>query len=97
MPKYFGTDGVRAVAGEFPLVKDFIEKLGYAALKEISKTGKNKNNFVIMAEDSRISGPIISRYLIRGIKAAGFNVWHLGIAPTPAVSYLTKNIKQFAG
>ena len=42
MPKYFGTDGVRAVAGEFPLVKDFIEKLGYCALKEISKTGNNK-------------------------------------------------------
>ena len=97
MPKYFGTDGVRAVAGEFPLVKDFIEKLGYAALKEISKTGKNKNNFVIMAEDSRISGPIISRYLIRGIKAAGFNVWHLGIAPTPAVSYLTKKYKAICG
>ena len=34
MPKYFGTDGVRAVAGQFPLVKDFIEKLGYSALNE---------------------------------------------------------------
>lgn len=97
MPKYFGTDGVRAVAGQFPLVKDFIEKLGYCALKELSKSSKNKNKFVIMAEDSRISGPIISKHLIRGIKAAGFNIWHLGIAPTPAVSYLTKKHKAFCG
>ena len=97
MPKYFGTDGVRAVAGQFPLVKDFIEKLGYCALKELSKNSKNKNKFVIMAEDSRISGPMISKHLIRGIKAAGFNVWHLGIAPTPAVSFLTKKHKALCG
>ena len=97
MPKYFGTDGVRAVAGQFPLVKDFIEKLGYSALKELSKTNKTKNKYVIMAEDSRISGPIISKHLIRGIKAAGFNVWHLGIAPTPAVSYLTKKHNAICG
>ncbi len=97
MPKYFGTDGVRAVAGEYPLVKDFIEKLGYSALKELSITSKNKNKFVIMAEDSRISGPTISKHLIRGIKAAGYDVWHLGIAPTPAVSYLTKKYKAICG
>ena len=97
MPKYFGTDGVRAVAGEFPLVKDFIEKLGYSALKEISKITKNKNKFVIMADDSRASGVSISKYLIRGIKAAGFNVWHLGTAPTPAVSYLTKKYNAICG
>ena len=27
MTKYFGTDGVRAVAGQFPLTDEFIEKL----------------------------------------------------------------------
>ena len=97
MPKYFGTDGVRAVAGQFPLVKDFITKLGYCALKELSYASKNKNNFVIMAEETRASGPLISKHLIAGIKAAGFNVWHLGIAPTPAVAYLTKKHKAICG
>lgn len=91
MPKYFGTDGVRAVAGQFPLVEDFIVKLGFCALKEIEKTlPKDVKKQVIMAEDSRQSGPQISDYLTRGILAAGFDVLHLGVAPTPAVSYLTQ-------
>ena len=35
MGKYFGTDGIRAIAGQFPLVDDFIEKLGYVALCQL--------------------------------------------------------------
>ena len=37
MGKYFGTDGIRAVAGQFPLVNDFITKLGYAALQQLQR------------------------------------------------------------
>jgi phosphoglucosamine mutase len=101
MGKYFGTDGVRAVAGRFPLVKDFIIKLGYCALKAVEKRGDSPScksgNLVIMAEDSRMSGKEISEYLSMGIRAAGYNVAHIGIAPTPAVSYLTKKYKAVAG
>lgn len=99
MPKYFGTDGIRAVAGQFPLTEDFIIKLGYCALKELKKheSAKAHKNTVIIAEDSRISGPEISGYLTRGIRAAGFNVLHIGIAPTPAVSYLTNKKDAVCG
>lgn len=97
MTKYFGTDGVRAVAGQFPLVEDFIVKLGYCAMLELKKHGKDNNHPVIIAEDSRISGPSIAKHLTRGIRAAGFNVLHIGIAPTPAVSYLTKKYGAVCG
>ncbi len=99
MPKYFGTDGIRAVAGQFPLVQDFIIKLGYHALKNIEKYGQasGHNKTVIVAEDSRRSGKQIAEYLAQGIRAAGYEVIHIGIAPTPVVSYLTKTKNAVAG
>ena len=95
MPKYFGTDGIRAVAGTFPLTEDFVAKLGFCALRELGKNHKSKT--VIMAEDSRQSGPQIAKWLARGINAAGFDILHLGIAPTPAVSYLTARKNAVCG
>jgi len=99
MPKYFGTDGIRAVAGQFPLTQDFVTKLGYCALKEIQKNpaAAGRRPFVIIAEDSRESGPALASYLTAGILAAGFEVKHLGIAPTPAVSYLVKKHNAICG
>lgn len=99
MTKYFGTDGVRAVAGQFPLVEDFITKLGYCALKEIEKqyAAYPCTKEVIIAEDSRASGKEIAQNLARGIRAAGYNVVHIGIAPTPAASFVTRQEKALCG
>ncbi|WP_424245041.1 phosphoglucosamine mutase [Elusimicrobium posterum] len=98
MPKYFGTDGVRAVAGQFPLVQDFVEKLGYAAVHEIKKNmPKGAKKTVILAEDSRASGPLLMSYLTTGINAAGFDVISIGVAPTPAVSFLVQHLNLACG
>lgn len=99
MGKYFGTDGVRAVAGQFPLVDDFIEKLGYVALRHLQKQGPNKSlkPQVIVAQDSRSSGPAILEALQKGIRASGVNVISVGIAPTPCVAYLVKQTNSLCG
>jgi phosphoglucosamine mutase len=99
MPKYFGTDGIRAVAGEFPLTRDFVVKLGFCALKEIAnqKEAAKLNKTVLIAEDSRASGPQLAQFLAEGILAAGFNALHIGIAPTPAVSYLASSKNFICG
>lgn len=99
MGKYFGTDGVRAVAGEFPLVDDFIQKLGYAALKQLQKCAQGEHLVpqVIIAQDSRASGPAILASLEKGIRASGANVISVGIAPTPAVAYLVKKTGSLCG
>lgn len=99
MGKYFGTDGVRAIAGEFPLVDDFIQKLGYAALGQLQKyaQGAHLKPQVIIAQDSRASGPAILAALEKGIRASGANVISVGIAPTPAVAYLVKKTGSLCG
>ena len=99
MGKYFGTDGVRAVAGQFPLVDDFIQKLGYAALRELQEYAKSEHlkPQVIIAQDSRASGPAILAALEKGIRASGANVISVGVAPTPAVAYLVKHTGSLCG
>lgn len=99
MGKYFGTDGVRAVAGQFPLVDDFIEKLGYVALKQLQAYAQHERlkPQVIIAQDSRASGPAILAALSKGIRASGANVISIGISPTPSVAYLVKQTGSLCG
>ncbi len=99
MGKYFGTDGIRAVAGQFPLVDEFITKLGYVALRELQQTEQSAHlkPQVIIAQDSRISGPKILTALEKGIRASGANVISIGISPTPSVAYLVKQTGSLCG
>ncbi len=87
--KLFGTDGIRAVAGQWPLVKDFVRGIGYAAAKEILKNRRAKGRpLAIIGRDSRKSGLGISRWLEEGLSAAGVRVLDAGVVPTPGVSYI---------
>ena len=99
MGKYFGTDGIRAVAGEFPLVDDFIYKLGYVALVKLQEyaAASHLKPQVIIAQDSRISGPSILSALEKGIRASGVDAISVGIAPTPCVAYLVKKTGSLCG
>ena len=99
MTKYFGTDGIRAIAGQFPLVDDFITKLGYVALNELKTyaAAEHLKPQVIVAQDSRQSGPQILDALQKGIRASGINVISLGISTTPSVAYLVKKTGSLCG
>lgn len=98
MGKYFGTDGVRAVAGQPPLVQEFVEKLGQAAaLWAGAHLAPGVKPVVIMAEDSRESGPLLMQWLVNGFKKGGLEAVSIGIAPTPAVSYLLREENAVLG
>ena len=102
MGKYFGTDGIRAIAGQFPLVDDFITKLGYVALSELKTAAQaaqaaHLKPQVIIAQDSRASGPRILEALQKGIRASGVDVISLGISTTPSVAYLVKKTGSLCG
>ena len=99
MGKYFGTDGVRAVAGQFPLTDDFICKLGYCALKELGQYAEKENlkKQVIIARDTRLSGPSILKQLSAGIRAAGADVLDMGISTTPSVALAVKQTSSVCG
>ena len=99
MGKYFGTDGVRAVAGEFPLTDDFICKLGYCALRELNQYAEKEHlkKQVVIARDTRLSGPSILEQLAKGIRAAGADVLDMGISTTPSVAAAVKQTGSVCG
>ncbi|MDO8734773.1 MAG: phosphoglucosamine mutase, partial [Elusimicrobiota bacterium] len=86
MKKLFGTDGIRGIAGKYPLEPDFIKKLGYAAAVIINDPSKKE---FILGFDTRVSASWISKALCDGITAAGVDVFDCGVVPTPAVAYIT--------
>lgn len=92
--KYFGTDGVRGLVGQFPITPDFVMKLGWAAGKVLAKQGTRK---VLIGKDTRISGYMLESALEAGLSAAGIKAVLLGPMPTPAVAYLTRTFRAEAG
>src|ERR1019366_4459238 len=84
--KLFGTDGIRAVAGQPPLDPTTIYACGLALGHSLPKGfGKPR---VILGRDTRESSPWIAATLIAGLREAGARVESAGVVPTPAVAFL---------
>lgn len=81
MPRYFGTDGVRGRAG-FELTVELALRLGRAAGKAF------RPEKVLLARDTRVSGPALSAAAAAGLAAEGCTVFDAGVLPSPAVSHL---------
>ncbi len=93
--RLFGTDGVRAVAGTFPLDPPTISRLGQALVALLERKGLGAK--ILIGRDTRESGPWMERALARGMRAAGGEAVSAGVIPTSAVSYLTKTHGFSAG
>lgn len=94
MRKYFGTDGIRGIAGE-SLTADLSFKVGKALGKLL--TEKKDHPKVVIGRDTRISCDMIEHALTAGLTSTGVNVMTVGIIPTPAIAYLTKTIETDSG
>jgi phosphoglucosamine mutase len=92
--KYFGTDGIRGLVGQYPISPEFVMKLGYAAGKVLAAQGTKK---VLIGKDTRISGYMLESALEAGFSAAGIDIGLLGPMPTPGIAYLTKTFRAEAG
>ena len=96
--QYFGTDGIRGEVGQFPIVPEFITRLGYAAGKVLSRNIKpGERCKVLIGKDTRVSGYLLEASLEAGFAAAGVDVTLCGPMPTPGVAYLTKALRLSAG
>ena len=96
--QYFGTDGIRGEVGQFPIVPEFMTRLGYAAGKALAKDAKaGQRCKVLIGKDTRISGYLLESALQAGFAAAGVDVTLCGPMPTPGVAYLTKALRLSAG
>jgi phosphoglucosamine mutase len=83
--RLFGTDGVRGVAGVWPLDPTTIARLGAAIVRALPLDHRTR---LIVGRDTRESGEWIERELARGATSEGAVVTSAGIVPTPAVAYL---------
>ena len=95
MARYFGTDGIRGVAGA-ELDAELAFKAGRAAATVLAQEGKDRSR-VIIARDTRISCDMLEAALTAGLCSAGADVTLLGVLPTPAAAYLTVKAEATAG
>lgn len=94
MGKYFGTDGVRGVANQ-ELTPELAYKIGRCG--GFVLTGEADKPVVVIGRDTRISGPMLESALIAGLLSIGASVVRLGVVSTPAVAYITRELKADAG
>jgi phosphoglucosamine mutase len=102
--KLFGTDGIRGHVGSF-LTAPLALEVGISAgkiLKERVELDRAINqtksaNVIAIGQDSRTSGDMLSSAISAGLTAAGWDVWHIGLCPTPAIAYLTANSPEIFG
>src|SRR6185295_7889064 len=93
MTQLFGTDGIRGRAGTYPLDAETVRRVGAALIKALP----HRNARLLIGRDTRESGDWIERELAYGARSAGADVHSLGVAPTPAVAYLTGSLRFDAG
>ena len=91
----FGTDGVRGVAGEYPLDPRTVHALG-AALGAIAARHA-KDPEVVIGMDTRESGQWIAEQVAGGLACRGARVRFAGVTTTPGLAYLTRTNTFVAG
>ena len=90
----FGTDGVRGKAGKKVSAFNAM-RLAMATgiyFKQFAKTKK-----ILVGKDTRRSGYMIENAIVSGLTAVGFDVIQIGPMPTPAIAFLTENMRCDAG
>jgi len=80
--RWFGTDGIRAPAGSPPLVADFLVALGGVLGRRVVGGAGPGSPLVLIARDTRLSGPALVAALAAGLLESGAEVLDLGVLPT---------------
>lgn len=91
----FGTDGIRGVAGEFPLTKQSTYLIGRALGHDLSRVTKKPR--AVIGQDTRESSRWIADRVAEGLAAVGVEVHSAGVITTPGVAYLARSRKLDAG
>ena len=95
--KYFGTDGIRGQANQYPMTADIAQKCAMAAAIELRGAVKNSHKKVVIGKDTRQSCYMLEQAMASGFLAMGMDVTLLGPLPTPAVANLTRSLRADLG
>jgi phosphoglucosamine mutase len=94
MERLFGTDGVRGKAGR-KLTAQLAMQLAMAAGIHFKAHAKTKK--ILVGKDTRRSGYMIENAIVSGLTAVGYNVVQIGPMPTPAIAFLTQDMRCDCG
>ncbi|MGE4398817.1 MAG: phosphoglucosamine mutase [Campylobacterales bacterium] len=92
--KLFGTDGVRGKAGKELTVNTAL-RLAMAAGVHFRKT--SVTNKILIGKDTRRSGYMLENAIVAGLTAVGYDCVQIGPMPTPAIAFLTEDMRCDAG
>ncbi len=96
MDQLFGTDGIRGLAGEFPLDANTVRKVGASLARQYTETLGRAPRF-ITGRDTRESGSWIERAFHAGAASEGAECETAGVITTPGVAFLTQSFEFDAG
>jgi len=91
----FGTDGIRGVAGEFPLTRDTTFAIGLALGHGLLRSVRGAK--AVIGQDTRESSGWIADRVSAGLRSAGVEVESAGVITTPGVAYLARSRGYAAG
>ena len=91
----FGTDGIRGKVGEL-LDAPLAREIGYWTGQVFQQQTRDRGA-VIIGQDSRNSSSMLATAIASGLNAAGLEVWHLGLCPTPCVAHLANKTEAIGG
>jgi len=91
----FGTDGIRGVAGEFPLTPESTYLIGRALGHDLMRSSPKPR--VVIGQDTRESSSWIADRVMNGLVSCGVEVHSAGTITTPGVAYLARSRKYAAG
>jgi phosphoglucosamine mutase len=96
--RLFGTDGVRGVANQ-ELTAELALELAVAAAHVLGEAGAFEGHrpLAVVGRDPRASGEFLEAAVVAGLASAGVDVLRLGVLPTPAVAFLTAELKADLG
>ncbi|QQS19556.1 phosphoglucosamine mutase [Candidatus Saccharibacteria bacterium] len=87
----FGTDGVRALAGQYPL-----DDIGTVAIgRAVGTQFARDKEHIVIACDTRESSTHLVQMITQGLQAVGVNAVFAGVLPTPGLAYITAQHDEF--
>jgi len=95
--RLFGTDGIRARAGEFPLDPETVQTIGASLAEHLAERSNGRTPRIVIGRDTRESGPAIEAALMHGASSRGAIVESAGVITTPGVAFLAKSLPADAG
>ena len=94
--RLFGTDGIRGIAGQFPLDDRTAAIIGRALVLNLADA-LGRSPRIVIGRDTRESGPQIELAIASGAMAVGARVQSAGVITTPGVAYITRATPFDAG